>query len=81
MEMLIQLTLPIKVAHKVGIIVQLTGVTGALLETSIYMDYQNGICQESRNRSTDKGQGTIYLSDLNDQALDYKKNESEPQFS
>lgn len=59
--MLIQPTLPTKVAHKVGIIVQLTGVTGALLRTSIYIDYQNGICQESWNRSTDIGQGTIYL--------------------
>lgn len=62
MEMLTQPMLPIKVARKVGIIVQLTGVTGALLGTSIYTDYQNGICQDSQNRSTDIGQGTIYLS-------------------
>lgn len=31
------------------------------------------ISQESQNRSTDIGRGTIYRSDLNDQALDYKK--------
>lgn len=37
------------------------------------MDYRDGICQESQNRSTDIGRGAIYLSDLNDQALDYKK--------
>lgn len=31
------------------------------------------ISQESQNRSTDIGRGTVYLSDLHDQALDYKK--------
>lgn len=38
---------------------------------SIYMDYHDGICQDSQNRSTDIGRGTIHLSDLTYQALDY----------
>lgn len=81
--MLTQPTLPIKVAQRVGVIVQLVGVIGALLGTGgrslnksiptyfFLYGYQNGIRHESQNRSRDIGQGIIYLSDFNDQTLDY----------